>query len=185
IAAGPGRLRADPSPRRARHPQERASAVTLALPSARWRKAAVGALALAALLGIAHLLPATGRSVPAASGAARYAPVVRTTLVDSVTVSGTLGFGDAVVAQFISRARSGIVTWIAPEGSVVERGEPLFAIDGQPVVLFYGDLPPFRSLRFHGDSFGEFEWLELDNARDEERRAELELAARRAQQAEA
>jgi multidrug efflux pump subunit AcrA (membrane-fusion protein) len=159
--------------------------VTLALPSARWRKAAVGALALAALLGIAHLLPATGRSVPGASGAARYAPVVRTTLVDSVTVSGTLGFGDAVDAQFISRARSGIVTWIAPEGSVVERGEPLFAIDGQPVVLFYGDLPPFRSLRFHGDSFGEFEWLELDNARDEERRAELELAARRAQQAEA
>jgi hypothetical protein len=96
-----------------------------------------------------------------------------------------LGFGTPVDVQFISRVRSGIVTWIAPEGTVISRGEPLFAIDGQPVVLFYGELPVFRSLRFHGESFTDFDWLELNNARDDERKAELNLSAQRARLAEA
>src|SRR5690606_27415162 len=61
----------------------------------------------------------------------------------------------------------------------------LFAIDGQPAILFYGALPFFRTLRFTGDSFTEFEWIELNNAQDDERRAELHLAAQRARLAEA
>lgn len=60
------------------------------------------------------------------------------------------------------------------------RGQPLFAIDGQPVVLFYGELPLFRSLRFQGSKYTDFQWLELNNARDDERRAELNLTAQRA-----
>lgn len=126
-----------------------------------------------------------GEGAPAAVAAHATAKVVRTTLLDSRTASGTLGYGHPVDVQFISRARTGIVTWIAPEGSVVSRGEPLYAIDGQPVVLFYGELPLFRSLRFHGDAYTGFDWLELDNAQDDERKAELELAARRARVAEA
>jgi hypothetical protein len=113
------------------------------------------------------------------------AAVVKTTLLDARTATGTLGFGDPVDVQFISRARSGIVTWIAPEGSVVTRGQPLFAIDGQPVVLLYGELPVFRSLRFHGPKFTDFEWLELDNARDDEGKAQLNLDAQRARLNEA
>jgi len=150
------------------------------------RGIAAGALILVLVLGGAYLLPAADGSASATAPAAtRTAAISRTTLRDARTVSGTLGFGDSLDVQFISRARSGIVTWIAPEGSVVSRGEPLFAIDGQPVVLFEGDLPLFRSLRFAGETFTEFEWLELNNARDEERRAELNVGARRAQQAEA
>lgn len=157
----------------------------LALP--RGRAAGIaGALALACLMGGGHFLAAS-REPP--GGATDQSPasasVVRTTLLDARTATGTLGFGDPIDAQFISRARSGIVTWIAPEGTIVSRGQALYAIDGQPVVLFYGELPLFRSLRFSGDAFTGFEWLELNNARDEERRAELNLEARRSQQAEA
>lgn len=112
--------------------------------------------------------------------------VSRTTLLDTRTETGTLGYGDSIGVPFISRARTGIVTWMAPEGAVVARGEPLFAIDGQPVILFYGELPFFRTLRFDSEgSIEEFEWLELINARDDQRQAELNLALQRARLAEA
>jgi hypothetical protein len=154
--------------------------------SRRARGFAISAIALACLL-VAVSLASGLRGSPARieSNATTTAKVVRTTLRDSRTATGTLGFGTPVDVQFISRSRSGIVTWIAPEGTVVSRGQPLFAIDGQPVVLFYGELPFFRSLRFHGESFSDFEWLELNNARDDEHKAELNLSAQRARLAEA
>ena len=152
----------------------------------RARRLGIPAIALVCLLTALSLASGLrGSTVSSESGATTTAKVVRTTLRDSRTATGMLGFSTPVDAQFISRARSGIVTWIAPEGTVVSRGEPLFAIDGQPVVLFYGELPFFRSLRFHGKHFTDFEWLELNNARDDERKAELNLSAQRARLAEA
>lgn len=146
---------------------------------ARWLGIAAAGVAAVVLVVALRPRPGDATAVAAQSGIGT-ATVVRTTLLDARTATGTLGFGDPVDVQFISRARSGIVTWIAPEGSVVSRGQPLFAIDGQPVVLLYGELPFFRSLRFHGERFSDFEWLELDNAQDDERKAELNLAAQRA-----
>lgn len=169
------------SSRRAADPPDAVRFVPFAR-RARWLGA--GTTALAFMLGGAWL-HSRNEAPGAVAGAAATAEVVRTTLLDSRTATGTLGYGNPVDVQFISRARTGIVTWIAPEGSVVARGEPLYAIDGQPVVLFYGELPLFRSLRFRGDTFTSFDWLELDNAQDDERKAELELAARRARVAEA
>lgn len=155
-------------------------------PSGRARWLGAGAIALVGLVLLAFRpWSAQGSGATADANASATAKVVRTTLLDSRKATGTLGFGSPVDVQFISRVRSGIVTWIAPEGTVVSRGEPLFAIDGQPVVLLYGELPFFRSLRFHGDKFTDFEWLELNNARDDERKAELNLAAQRARQQEA
>lgn len=145
----------------------------------------IGAAALLCALLAALALSSGGSSASSSSAAAATATIVRTTLVDARTQTGTLGFGDPVDVPFISKERSGIVTWTAPEGSVVARGEPLFAIDGQPAIVFYGELPFFRTLRFSGASFAEFEWLELNNAQDDERRAELHLAAQRARLAEA
>jgi hypothetical protein len=72
------------------------------------------------------------------------AKVARTTLVDTKTVSGTLGYGDAVP---VSAVGTGTLTWIAPEGSTVKRGQPLFKLDEQPVVALYGPLPLYRTLR--------------------------------------
>lgn len=141
---------------------------------------------MAALSVVGYLAAGQGKS-PSGAGATSLGTekIVKTTLLDARTANGTLGFGSPVDAQFISKSRSGIVTWIAPEGSVISRGQPLYAIDGQPVVLFYGELPFFRSLRFRGAQFSDFDWMELNNAHDDERKAELNLAAQRARVAEA
>jgi multidrug efflux system membrane fusion protein len=72
------------------------------------------------------------------------AEVTRTTLVETKTVPGMLGYGDPVP---ISAAGPGTLTWIAPIGSTVERGEPLFKVDQRPVVALYGSLPLYRPLR--------------------------------------
>ena len=41
----------------------------------------------------------------------------------------------------------GTVTWLPDEGSVVERGEPLYELDGQPSgILMYGERPAWRAM---------------------------------------
>jgi membrane fusion protein, multidrug efflux system len=83
--------------------------------------------------------PAANPALPPAT-----ATVTRTTLVETKRVSGTLGFGDAVP---VGAAQTGTLTWIAPVGSTVRRGGPLFKLDERPVVALYGSLPPYRTLR--------------------------------------
>lgn len=97
----------------------------------------VAGLALA--WGSAAKEPAANPALPPAT-----AKVARTTLVETKTVSGMLGYGDAVP---VSAAQTGTLTWIAPEGSTVKRGEPLFKLDERPVVALYGSLPLYRTLR--------------------------------------
>jgi peptidoglycan hydrolase-like protein with peptidoglycan-binding domain len=40
-----------------------------------------------------------------------------------------------------------LVTWLAPVGSTVRRGAPLFRVDNAPVVLLVGAVPVYRSMR--------------------------------------
>src|SRR6266542_1614473 len=72
------------------------------------------------------------------------AEVTRTTLVETKTLTGTLGYGDAVPVGAVG---AGTLTWIAAVGSMVKRGEPLFKIDQRPVVSLYGAVPLYRPLR--------------------------------------
>lgn len=97
----------------------------------------VAGVALA--LGSAAKQPAANPALPPAT-----AKVARTTLVETKKVSGTLGYGDAVP---VGTAQTGTLTWIAPVGSTVKRGEPLFKLDERPVVTLYGSLPLYRTLR--------------------------------------
>ena len=83
--------------------------------------------------------PAANPGLPPAT-----ARVTKTTLVETKTVSGTLGFGEPVP---IRAGERGTITWIAPLGSTVGRGEPLFRVDERPVVALYGSLPLYRTLR--------------------------------------
>jgi peptidoglycan hydrolase-like protein with peptidoglycan-binding domain len=83
--------------------------------------------------------PAANPALPPAT-----AKVTRTTLVETKTVSGTLGYGDPVP---IGAGERGTLTWIAPVGSTVKRGRPLFRVDEQPIVALYGTLPLYRALR--------------------------------------
>src|SRR6266545_3178716 len=98
---------------------------------------AVAGLALA--WGSAAKQPAASPALPPAT-----AKVTRTTLVATKKVSGTLGYGDAVPASAVG---TGTLTWIAPIGSTVKRGQPLFKLDERPVVALYGSLPLYRPLR--------------------------------------
>src|SRR6266487_4020627 len=97
----------------------------------------VAGLALA--WGSAAKEPVANPALPPAT-----AKVSRTTLEETKRAAGTLGYGDAVP---VSAAGTGTLTWIAPEGSTVKRGEPLFKLDERPVVALYGSLPLYRTLR--------------------------------------
>ncbi|MGH8983087.1 MAG: peptidoglycan-binding protein [Acidimicrobiia bacterium] len=114
------------------------------------RRTLLLAAAAAVVLGgaIAGLLLAFGSaaSEPQATSALppATAEVRRTTLVETKTVPGTLGYGDPVPLRATER---GILTWIAPVGSTVRRGEPLFKVNERPVVALYGSLPLYRTLR--------------------------------------
>jgi membrane fusion protein, multidrug efflux system len=98
-----------------------------------------GAAAAILARGSGRKEPADNPALPPAT-----AEVTRTTLVETKTVTGTLGYGDPAP---LNAATPGTLTWIAPVGSTVTRGEPLFKVDERPVVVLYGSLPLYRTLR--------------------------------------
>lgn len=113
---------------------------------------AVGA-GVAAAVGFGGADPgtATASALPPAT-----ATVTRQTLVDSESFSGELGFG---ASRSAAARRNGTVTWLAATGSLVKRGKPLYAVDTEKVVLLYGSLPAYRTLR-SGDEGTDVKQLE-------------------------
>jgi peptidoglycan hydrolase-like protein with peptidoglycan-binding domain len=107
--------------------------------------------------------------VPAAT-----AEVTRGTLLDTKAVTGTLRYGELSALRPSLAAASAMVTWIAPVGSTVERGEPLYTLDGQPTILLYGSVPQHRTLRFDPDLPSPV-WVELEQAQTAGEAAELRL----------
>jgi len=80
---------------------------------------------------------------PAGVPSAQTTLVQRTDLSDSKALPGTLGYGTALT---IKGADKGLVTKLPAPGSTVTRGKPLYWVDDQPVMVFYGDTPVFRTL---------------------------------------
>jgi peptidoglycan hydrolase-like protein with peptidoglycan-binding domain len=78
-----------------------------------------------------------------------YGEASITDLVQTESFDGTLGAvdGDPVTTQF-----SGTATAAAAAGDIVEQGDVLFSIDGDPIVLLYGDVPAFRDLAMGVDN---------------------------------
>lgn len=72
------------------------------------------------------------------------APITRQTLVDAETADGELGYGAARAA--VPRL-NGTITALAGTGTVVKRGQSLYSVDDTKVVLLYGALPAYRTLR--------------------------------------
>ena len=50
-------------------------------------------------------------------------------------------------AQPVTNNASGTVTSIVAEGTVVEQGDVIYEVDGEPVTALYGDVPAHRTLR--------------------------------------
>ncbi|HEY0398838.1 MAG TPA: peptidoglycan-binding domain-containing protein, partial [Acidimicrobiia bacterium] len=98
--------------------------------------ALVGALAVSGLPG--------GRAKADAGGPKLgSAEVTRRTLVEQQDFDATLGHGDATP---VVNRRNGTLTWLAPAGSTVDRGQPLYEVDGRKVPLLFGDRPAWRPL---------------------------------------
>jgi peptidoglycan hydrolase-like protein with peptidoglycan-binding domain len=87
--------------------------------------------------------PAASRPVPQAPVQVSTARVVRTDLSARQDVAGTLGYLGAF--SVVSQLDPGVLTALPAPGDVIRRGQPLFAVSGQPVTLLYGAVPAWRT----------------------------------------
>jgi peptidoglycan hydrolase-like protein with peptidoglycan-binding domain len=127
---------------------ERAGRLRRGLAVAGGRRA-LTATAVAALLAagvLALLLGGAGAGATAGSssvGGAAAGRVERRTLAERLTADGTIGYaGESTVLARLS----GTVTALPAIGEVIRRGERLYALDGEPVLLMYGAVPAYRTL---------------------------------------
>ena len=101
---------------------------------------------VAAGAGVAAAATLRGRP-PAAPAAA--APALATTelrrgnLSDGRLFPGTLGFG---AAREVRGGGGGLLTRLPKNGVTLRRGDELYRVNDQPVVVFYGDTPMFRAI---------------------------------------
>jgi peptidoglycan hydrolase-like protein with peptidoglycan-binding domain len=131
------------------------SAVEDAEPSKSQRRpwiwiALIGFVVIAAVFAAVVLLRENGSPTEAAeTDTLNFAEVVITDLIQEETFDGTLGSieDDPVTTQL-----GGTITEIAAPGDTISQGEALFAIDDQPVMLLYGDLPAFRDIAIGEDT---------------------------------
>jgi peptidoglycan hydrolase-like protein with peptidoglycan-binding domain len=113
----------------------------------RWLAAGMLAATVAAVLAVALLGSDSGghhgaeTDVPAGD---ITAVVTRRTLSESSTVDGTLGYGTTF--ELYDRL-GGTFTWLPAVGAVIGRGGTLWRIDDLPVVLMYGSVPAYRTLK--------------------------------------
>ncbi|MGH2939557.1 MAG: peptidoglycan-binding protein [Solirubrobacterales bacterium] len=108
--------------------------------------AAAAVLVIAAAAAAFASLDGGADKTGGAGGAAKStgtASVARRTLAERVTVEGTIGYaGESTVLARLS----GTVTELPVVGDVVRRGEELYGIGGEPVILMYGKVPAYRTL---------------------------------------
>jgi peptidoglycan hydrolase-like protein with peptidoglycan-binding domain len=106
--------------------------------------AGVAVVVLGGSIAIAAMARGSGSDEPKTKLPPATAKVTKTTLVETKTVAGTLGYGDPVP---VDATATGTLTWIASVDSTVDRGQPLFKVDERPVVALYGSLPLYRPLQ--------------------------------------
>jgi peptidoglycan hydrolase-like protein with peptidoglycan-binding domain len=90
--------------------------------------------------------PAQAATPPVATGTA---PVLRTDVRQQTPVTGTLGYAGnySVIAPAAGGGGpASEITWLPATGATVRRGDPAYAVNGQPVVLFYGTRPAWRDM---------------------------------------
>lgn len=86
------------------------------------------------------------------------APVETRDLLEEVEWNATLGFGEVID---VSTTTSGTVTYAADPGATLSRGDVLATVGNEPMVLLYGEIPPWRALQ-EGDSGSDVRQLEAN-----------------------
>lgn len=60
--------------------------------------------------------------------------------------------------------KSGVVTDVVAAGETIQQGDVLYRVNGEPVVVLYGDIPAYRTLRDLGDNMVGDDVLQLETA---------------------
>ena len=106
-----------------------------------------GAVVVVAVLAVAGIGWAGRNSAPGKPADQRIAvqttELVTMDMSTTQSLTGTLGYG---TPRSLKGGRDGIVTWLPAPGKSVKRGQQLYRVDDQPVPLFYGGIPLFRTL---------------------------------------
>jgi peptidoglycan hydrolase-like protein with peptidoglycan-binding domain len=109
--------------------------------------AAVAGALVGGLVGGGVAVAASGNSTSTASsngGSSQVAtaPVVRTTLTNTVQVGGSIGYdGSYTVAALRG---GGVYTWLPEPGGVIRQDQPVYSVSNEPVPLLYGSIPAYR-----------------------------------------
>ena len=70
------------------------------------------------------------------------AAVVRTNLISTVQVGGSIGYdGSYAIAALHG---GGVYTWLPEPGAVIKQDQPVYSVGDVPVPLLYGSLPAYR-----------------------------------------
>ena len=77
------------------------------------------------------------------SGQVAAAPVVRTTLTNTVQVGGSIGYDGAYTVAVLRGG--GVYTWLPEPGAVIRQDQPVYSVGDEPVPLLYGSLPAYRA----------------------------------------
>jgi multidrug efflux system membrane fusion protein len=127
---------------------------------------ALAGFGLVGVVATAAALALSGGSAegPATAGAATgtgSGKVERRTLAERLTVSGTIGYaGESTVLARLS----GTVTGLPKVGDTIVRGERLYELGGEPVLLMYGTVPAYRELAAGVEEGPDVEQLEANLA---------------------
>ncbi|WP_405996914.1 peptidoglycan-binding protein [Streptomyces sp. NBC_00829] len=108
---------------------------------------AAGVIVVAGVVGAG--VPALGGSGAHTDGSGPDLPpstaeIIRTDLVQSKTVDGTLGFANRRAVKAVG---DGTVTVAAHVGNTVRQGQRLYELNDKPVTLLYGQVPMFRDMK--------------------------------------
>jgi hypothetical protein len=111
------------------------------------RRIAASLALLAAIAVVAGVVAGAGSSSPKAaansSGASSATTLERRDLVETDTESGTLSFANP---RTVYDRLGGTITWLPSVGRSIRPGQPLFRVNGQPVILMDGTSPAYRDL---------------------------------------
>lgn len=85
------------------------------------------------------------------------AEVTRTDLSETEKAKATLAYG---AERSLAGRKQGTITAVPAAGTVIERGQQVYAVNAAPVVLFYGTMPFFRDLSIDSTDGPDIEVLE-------------------------
>jgi len=109
-----------------------------------------GVILVAVVLAGVYYQQENGTPTEAAEEAPlNFAEVIITDLIQEKNFNGVIG---SIQDDPVKTMLGGTITDIPEAGETIRQGETLFAIDNEPVILLYGELPAYRDIAIGSDA---------------------------------